>query len=188
MTTTTELARWRVGLRLVQRDLDAWPGGDPDQRGEADDLDQAGTRRPQSLGTGLGGRFLLVTSEQGVFVALPDGRYWPGGAGPLPRLAGDPAAEPAACAEDIAAVALRAQECLAEILWYRWPRCPEHATTLRPTAPGSPADDADDADAGGVPTADEAAWSCDAGPGHRVAPIGRLSVALSAASRISPAG
>jgi hypothetical protein len=185
MTTTTELARWRVGLRLLQRDLDAWPSHDPDQPGEADDLDQPGTRRSQSLGTSLGGRLLLVASEQGVFVALPDGRYWPGGAGPLPRPADDPATVSAAGADDTVAVALRVQECLAEILWYRWPRCPEHATTLRPTAPGSPAA-ADDAR--GVATEDEAAWSCDAGPGHLVAPIGRLSVTLSAASRISPAG
>ena len=174
MTTMTELARWRVGLRLVQRDLDLWPGGDSGEASDADDLGREAAARPPSLGTTLGGRFRLVATEDGIFVALPDGRYWPAGAGPLPAPRRDAEATGAA-AEDAAAVATRVQECLSEILWYRWPRCPDHGTTPRPVAPGAPPD----GDADSEPPDGPATWHCDAGPGHPVAPVGRLATALS---------
>ena len=146
MMTSTDLAGLRAALRLVQRDIDGFHRADG--RGgvaQAAD-DDGGASPPGAVGEA---RFHLVGTEQGVFVALPDGRFWPAGSGPLPA-----GAEKAAA---VVAVATRAQECLAEILWHSWPRCPDHDGVLRAAAEG-----------------DDAVWRCDAAD-HQVARIGRLA-------------
>jgi hypothetical protein len=147
MISSTELAGLRAALRLVQRDVDRYPRPDTRQGAprETDDADEV-LGLPGASG---GARFQLVGTEQGVFVALPDGRFWPAGAGPVPAGVAGAAA--------VAAVAVRAQECLAEILWHSWPRCPDHDAVLR-------------AQAGD----EDAVWNCEAA-GHPVAAIGGLA-------------
>ncbi|MBL7497036.1 hypothetical protein [Frankia nepalensis] len=154
MISSVELAPLRAALRLVQRDLDAGSPSGPglDAEPGAEGLDAGG----EAVVAGTG-RFRLVATEQGVFVALPDGRFWVGGAGALPLA--DPRGEHADSAAATVAVAMGAQECLSELLWHRWPRCPEHGATLR------------------AETADgEAVWCC--GVGHRVAAVGGLARAM----------
>jgi hypothetical protein len=147
MISSSELASLRAALRLVQRDLDDYPRADP-----RDQPIEDGDEAPEAASPQGAARLQLVGTEQGVFVALPDGRFWPAGAGPLPG-----GTEGAAT---VVAVAARAQECLAEILWHSWPRCPDHDAALR-------------AEAG----EEDAVWFCDADAGHEVAPIGHLAQA-----------
>lgn len=149
MISSSDLANLRAALRLVQRDLDGYPRADA-----RDQPTEDGDEAPQTAGSPGAARLQLVGTEQGVFVALPDGRFWPAGAGPLPG-----GTEGAAT---VIAVAARAQECLAEILWHSWPPCPDHSAALR-------------AEAGD----EEAVWYCDADAGHEVAPIGQLTHAAS---------
>jgi hypothetical protein len=119
-----DLATLRAALRVVQRDLDT-EGPGP-------------------------GRLRLVGTETGVFVALPDGRFWPGGAGALPA-APD-------LAEAVAAVAEATQECLGEILWKVWPRCPDHGVGMYVWATESAGP----------------AWACRLEGGHTAAAVGEL--------------
>jgi hypothetical protein len=177
MTAVPDLTALRSALRAVQRDLD---GDAPTP-----------------------GRLRLIGTEQGVFVALPDGRFWPAGGGPLPITDQSAAA--------VVAVAAAVQECLAEILWLAWPRCPEHDAVLRPerasstdpTDPTDPADPPGPTDPPGPPGppgpaesagaarlvgnvgAGEPVWSCADGAGHHVAAVGRLA---RAGGRGAPAG
>ncbi|ONH31233.1 hypothetical protein [Pseudofrankia asymbiotica] len=161
MTPNSQLAGLRAALRLVQRDLDSHPGGGPaigtdDDGTDGVDLDGDSLGEATGLAVAGSGRFQLVGTEQGFFVALPDGRFWPAGAGPLPLGAeGD---------EAVLAVALGVQECFGEILWHAWPHCPRHGTTLRAEARDP---------------ADEVIWRCDADEGHDVAPVGHLAAAAS---------
>jgi hypothetical protein len=145
MISSSELSGLRAALRLVQRDLDGYPRVETRDQ-PAEDGDDA------QLPVGVPGvaRLQLVGTEQGVFVALPDGQFWPAGAGPLPGGTQG--------AATVVAVATRVQECLAEILWHSWPRCPDHDAALRPED-----------------CADDAVWCCDDEAGHQVAPIGRLA-------------
>jgi hypothetical protein len=130
-----DLATLRAALRVVQRDLD--------------------TEEPGP------GRLRLVGTETGVFVALPDGRFWPGGAGALPSAPNLP--------EAVAAVAEATQECLGEILWKVWPLCPDHGTGMyvRATESAGPA------------------WACGLEGGHTAAAVGELR---RAAARVRPPG
>ncbi|MDT3443796.1 MULTISPECIES: hypothetical protein [unclassified Pseudofrankia] len=159
MTPNNQLAGLRAALRLVQRDLDSHPGDGPaigtDDDGTGGlDLDGDGSGEATGLAVAGSSRFRLVGTEQGFFVALPDGRFWPAGAGPLPLGAeGD---------EAVLAVALGVQECFAEILWHAWPRCPRHGAALRAEA---------------RTPADEVIWRCGADEGHDVAPVGHLAIA-----------
>lgn len=114
------------------------------------DSDGEGSDEAVRLSAFGNGRCQLVGTEEGFFVALPDGRFWPAGAGPLPLGGEGP--------EAVVAVAVGVQESFAEILWFTWPRCPEHATTLRAEACDG-----------------TATWRCDTDDGHDVAPIGRLA-------------
>ncbi|WP_045876096.1 hypothetical protein [Pseudofrankia sp. DC12] len=149
MISSSELAGLRAALRLVQRDLDSHPRVETRNR-PAEAEDQAGDEADGPAGIPRAARLQLVGTEQGVFVALPDGRFWPAGAGPLPGGTQGGAT--------VVAVAMRVQECLAEILWHSWPRCSDHDTALRPEA-----------------CDDDAVWCCDADVGHQVAAIGRLA-------------
>jgi hypothetical protein len=162
MTPNSQLAGLRAALRLVQRDLDSHPGGGPaigaDDTTRDVDLDGDGAGEAAGLAVAGSGRFQLVGTEQGFFVALPDGRFWPAGAGPLPLGAEG--------AEAVVAVAMGVQECFTEILWHAWPRCPRHAATLRAEA---------EAEAE-VPTG-EVMWRCYEDGSHDVAPVGRLTIA-----------
>jgi len=124
MITGPDLATLRAALRAIQRDLD---------------VEQPGT-----------GRLRLVGTEAGMFVALPDGRYWPGRA----------VVADGEFTETVARVAEAAQECLAEILWKTWPRCPEHETGLRVGRRDS--------------GSDGPAWECALDGGHTVAVVGEL--------------
>ncbi|OHV38162.1 MULTISPECIES: hypothetical protein [Pseudofrankia] len=165
MTPNSQLAGLRAALRLVQRDLDSHPGDGP-AIGADDttrDVDLVGDGDGDGAGEAAGrlvtgsGRFQLVGTEQGFFVALPDGRFWPAGAGPLPLGAEG--------AEAVVAVAVGVQECFTEILWHAWPRCPRHAATLR-------------AEAGDEVPAGEVTWRCYEDGSHDVAPVGRLAIAV----------
>jgi hypothetical protein len=160
MTPTSQLAGLRAALRLVQRDVDSHPGADPGATTEdgfgGDEADGDPTRVVAGRPAAGPGRFRLVGTEQGFFVALPDGRFWLAGAGPLPLGVEG--------ADAVVAVAVGVQECFAEILWHAWPRCPVHDTTLRAEPRALP---------------DEVIWCCDGGEGHDVAPVGRVGAAVS---------
>jgi hypothetical protein len=171
MSSSTGLAALRLALRLVQRDVDGYP---PPNAGDDQDGARAGEALPtRPGGAASGARLRLVGSELGVFVALPDGRFWAGGAGPLPTAAEG--------VEALVAVAARVQECFAEILWHSWPRCPDHPTVLRAeAAPANAVAGAAPAAATGVAPSgaagtEEAVWRCDAEAGHTVAPVGSLA-------------
>jgi hypothetical protein len=131
MSAGPDLATLRAALRAVQRDLDA--------------------ERPSP------GRLQLIGTESGVFVALPDGRFWPGGMGALP--------DAPDLAEAVAAVAEATQECLGEILWKVWPLCPDHGVGMS-VHPGA-----------------EPTWECGLDGGHPAAAIGELG---RAAARVRP--
>jgi hypothetical protein len=131
MSTGPDLATLRAALRVVQRDLDAEEPGP--------------------------GRLRLIGTETGVFVALPDGRFWPGGAGALP--------DAPDLAEAVAAVAEATQECLNEVLWKVWPLCPDHGVGMYVRAAESAGPE----------------WACGLDGGHTAAAVGELGRAAARA-------